>query len=173
MKKIVILVIVMAFALVIALLSQNFTHVGAAKCAICHKTETQGKQYPIWQGTKHSQSFAAPGSPLAADIAKSAGVLNPAESPLCLKCHAPLFEKAPDLKAEGVTCEVCHGPGSEYKKLSIMKDKAAAVQNGLVIYESQDAIKKHCLGCHENAHGKSFDFAAAWEKIKHPKPEAK
>jgi len=169
MKKTVLLILVTAVAAA-GLYGQTCTYVGSAKCAICHKTESQGKQYPIWQGTKHSQSFAAFSTPQAADVAKQANVQNPAESPDCLKCHAPLYEKAAELKAEGVTCEVCHGPGSEYKKLNIMKDKALATQNGLIIYDNQDAIKKQCLTCHANAHGKSFDFAAALEKIKHNKP---
>jgi len=169
MKKSKLLVVVMAVAAA-GLYSQTFTYVGSAKCAICHKTESQGKQYPIWQGTKHSQSFAAFSTPQAADVAKQANVQNPAESSDCLKCHAPLYEKAAELKAEGVTCEVCHGPGSEYKKLNIMKDKALATQNGLIIYDNQDAIKKQCLTCHANAHGKSFDFAPALEKVKHNKP---
>ncbi|MGB7295469.1 MAG: multiheme c-type cytochrome [Candidatus Aminicenantales bacterium] len=169
MKK-SLLILIVAAAATIGLISQTFTDVGAAKCAVCHKTEKQGRQYPIWQESKHSQSLAALSSPQAAEYAKHANVQNPVESPDCLKCHAPLHEKAAELKAEGVTCEVCHGPGSEYKKLSIMKDRALAKQNGLIVYESQDAVKKQCLTCHENAHGKSFDFAAAVEKIKHNKP---
>jgi hypothetical protein len=169
MKKIACIVFVAgAFALV--LLSQNFTYVGAAKCAVCHKTEKQGQQFGIWQNSQHGKSAAAPGSAEGAKIAQAAGVQNPAESPQCLKCHAPLYEKAPEVKAEGVTCEVCHGPGSEYRKLNIMKDRGLAVQNGLVVYENEEAVKKQCLTCHENAHGKSFDFAVAHEKIKHPKP---
>ena len=172
MKKALVLALALAVlaVLVVVLSAQTFTYVGAAKCMICHKTETQGKQLPIWQGTKHSQSFAALSSPQAAENAKQANVQNPTESPDCLKCHAPLYEKAAELKAEGVTCEVCHGPGSEYKKLNIMKDVALAKQNGLILYDNQDAIKKHCLTCHASAHGKSFDFAAAFDKIKHNKP---
>src|SRR4030066_686056 len=169
MKKTLILIAIMVAAAAV-ISSQTFTYVGAAKCAICHKTEKQGQQYPIWQGTKHSQSPAALSTPEAANVAQAAGVQNPPESPQCLKCHAPLFEKAAELKAEGVTCEVCHGPGSEYKKLNIMKDKALSKQNGLIIYETPEAVKKQCLTCHENAHGKSFDLAAALEKIKHNKP---
>ena len=169
-KRFSLLVLFSTLALATGLIGQDFTYIGAAKCAICHKTEKQGQQYPIWQGIKHSQSFAAFTTPQAADVAKQANVQNPAECPDCLKCHAPLFEKAAELKAEGVTCEVCHGPGSEYKKLNIMKDKALSKQNGLIIYETPEAVKKQCLTCHENAHGKSFDFAAALEKIKHNKP---
>lgn len=164
------LMILSAFVLVTFLIGQDFTFIGASKCAVCHKTEKQGRQYPIWQESKHSQSLAALSSPQAAEVAKQANVQNPAESPDCLKCHAPLYEKAAELKAEGITCELCHGPGSEYKKLSIMKDQALAKQNGLITYDGPEAIKKQCLTCHENAHGKSFDFAAAVEKIKHNKP---
>jgi len=94
----------------------------------------------------------------------------PADDPRCLKCHSPLAAKAPELKTDGVSCEVCHGPGSEYKKLSVMKDKATAVKSGLILYGSSEAIKAQCLKCHENPHGISFDFAAFWEKIKHPVP---
>lgn len=169
MKKIPIIAVIAGSAAAF-LLSQTPAYVGAAKCAVCHKTETQGKQYPIWQSSKHSQSFAALNSPEAAEIAASGNIPNPAASPDCLKCHAPLYDKAAELKAEGVTCEVCHGPGSEYKKLTIMKDRALAKQNGLVVYENADAVKKQCLTCHADAHGKSFDFAVAVEKIKHNKP---
>jgi hypothetical protein len=38
-------------------------------------------------------------------------------------------------------------------------------------FGSPDDIKKQCLTCHENAHGTTFDFDAAWEKVKHPIPE--
>jgi hypothetical protein len=151
-------------------LGQEPGYVGAQKCQLCHKSENQGRQYLIWEGTKHAKSLEALTSPKAAEAAKAMGVDKPADDPRCLKCHAPLAAKAPELKAEGVSCEVCHGPGSDYKKLSVMKDKDAAVKCGLILYASPDAIKAQCLKCHENPHGISFDFAAAWEKIKHPVP---
>ncbi len=173
MKKVAAFAAISISLLFLLLLGQPFTYVGASKCQVCHKTESQGQQYPIWQKSGHSASFTVLNSPDAASIARAAGIQNPPENQACLQCHAPLFEKAPEIKPEGVTCEVCHGPGSEYRKLSIMKDRAAAVKNGLVVYDSQEAIRKQCLTCHENAHGKSFDFSSAYEKIKHPKPEAK
>lgn len=170
MKTSVVIASLAVLALAAALPGQNFTYVGAQKCAMCHKSEAQGRQFTIWQSSKHAQSFQALTSPKAAENAKAMNVSKPAEDPQCLKCHAPLCEKAPDLKAEGVTCEVCHGPGSDYRKLNIMKDKALAVKNGLILYGSPDAIKAQCLKCHENAHGIKFDFAASWDKIKHPVP---
>jgi hypothetical protein len=173
MKKIwLVLIIVLTLVLLVSLFSEEFTYVGADKCKICHKTDKQGKQHPIWEESKHSKSFAALSSEQAQQTAKDAGIEQiPADSPKCLACHAPLFDKAAELKEEGVTCEVCHGPGSAYKKLSIMKNQEEAVQNGLILYGSPDAIKKQCLSCHENAHNKPFDFEAKWEKIKHPRPE--
>lgn len=172
MKKVLAMTAIVGSIIFISgLYSQEFTYVGAEKCKICHRTEKQGQQFPIWEAGKHSKSFQALSSDKAPQFAKELGVENPAESPKCLQCHSPLYEKAPDLKAEGVTCEVCHGPGSEYKKMSIMKDKAEAVKNGLKLYNSPDEIKAQCLTCHEKAHGTSFDFTTAWEKVKHPVPE--
>lgn len=170
MKKAYYLLALFLF-IVLILFSQNFSYVGAQKCQVCHRTESQGQQYPIWEKSNHAKSHIALSSGQAQSAATALGISNPAESPQCLKCHAPLFEKAPELKAEGVSCEICHGPGSEYKKLSIMKNKEEAVKNGLIDYADTDAIKTQCLICHENAHGKVFDFAPAWEKIKHYKPK--
>ena len=154
------------------LISQDFAYVGAGKCKMCHKSEKQGQQYVLWEARKHSKSFGTLATDEAAVRAKESGVEGPpADSLKCLKCHGPLHEKAPDFKQEGVTCEGCHGPGSAYKKMSIMKDHAESVKNGMTEYGSSDAVKKQCLTCHEKAHGKDFDFAAAWEKTKHPRPE--
>jgi len=167
MKKILLISIIGIFLIsIISLFSQEFTYVGAGKCKICHKTEKQGKQFPLWEERKHSKSFA----PLTTEEVKEK-VPDAADNPECLKCHAPLFDKAAEFKEEGVTCEVCHGPGGTYKKLSIMKSREEAVKNGLIIYESAEAIKKQCLTCHDMAHEKPFDFEAAWEKAKHPVPE--
>lgn len=158
----------LAAGLLVAAASDAPTYVGAGRCRDCHRTEKQGKQHPIWEASKHARSF----DNLKAETAKNeAGESIPAQqSPVCLKCHAPLHGKAPELAAEGVACEVCHGPGSQYRKLSVMVDRKAAVKNGLTVYASQDAVKAMCLACHDNAHGIAFDFAKAWETVKHYRP---
>lgn len=173
MKKILIVSIAIVTIIIIAsLFSKEFTYVWAEQCKVCHKTEKQGMQHPIWVESGHSKSFTALTSEKAIASAKEKELVPlPPENPECLKCHAPLSNKAPELRQEGVTCEVCHGPGSEYKKISVMKNREEAVKNGLIVYESTDAIKAQCLKCHENAHEKEFNFAAAWDKIKHPIPE--
>lgn len=163
--------IVAASLLAGAVMSQNFTYVGAGKCRVCHRTEKQGRQFPKWEESRHSKSQAVLTSAEVVERSAKVGVKNPAENPGCLRCHAPLAVKAPELKAEGVSCEACHGPGSEYKKLSIMKNGDEAVKNGLVPFATDEAVKAMCLNCHANAHDKPFDFSAAWEIIKHPVPE--
>ena len=156
-------------AAVLALLGQTFTSVGADKCQICHRTESQGRQYPIWKASRHAASFASLSS-AKEDAAKHLGISDPTEEPKCLKCHAPLFVESPDLKAEGVTCEACHGPGSEYKKLSLMRNPEEARKNGLASFADAAAVKAKCLTCHDKAHDRPFDFASAWGKIKHDVP---
>ena len=166
MKRLIPMLFLMgALVFVFSLHSQDFTYVGSAKCEMCHKTAKQGEQYPKWESRKHSKSFAV----LSTDAAKELAADAP-DNPECLKCHAPLAAKNAELKAEGVGCEACHGPGSDYKKMSTMKDHAQAVAAGMTDYKSEDDIKKQCLTCHENAHDKPFDFATAWEKVKHPVP---
>jgi hypothetical protein len=165
-NRMIAVLIVLALALAVSAYAQAPTYVGAGKCQMCHKTEKQGQQYPIWEKSNHSKAFAALSSPGAAANAQALGVKDPATDAKCLKCHAPVAE----FKAEGVTCEACHGAGSDYKSLSVMKAKDEAVKKGLKLYANPEAIKTWCLGCHKDAHGKSFDFAAAWDKIKHAVP---
>ena len=59
MKKVILISVIGIFLIsIISLFSQEFTYVGAGKCKICHKTEKQGKQFPLWEERKHSKSFA-------------------------------------------------------------------------------------------------------------------
>ncbi len=171
MKKVIILAAVFAFAvLTTSAVAQTPTYIGSQKCAMCHKSEKSGMQYPKWEASKHSKSVAALSSPQAADAAKAMGVATPPTDPKCLKCHSPLADKAAELKAEGVGCEVCHGAGSAYKKLAVMEDRDKAVQSGLAAFPNASAIQASCLACHESAHGTAFDFDKAWAAVKHPVP---
>ena len=110
-------------------------YVGAAKCKMCHKV-----QYASWETTKHAK---------ATETAKAGTERE--WSADCAKCHAT--NASEDLP--GVQCEACHGPGNDYKKMSIMKDRDAAIANGLVI-PSQET----CDGCHTgDDHSKKVVFA--------------
>lgn len=152
-------------------------YVGVKMCGTCHKTEKQGKQLDIWQKSKHASAYRTLTTEKANEIARAKGLSKPAaESPECLQCHATtetkLVEKGFDMK-DGVQCETCHGAGSAYKTISIMKDKAKAIAAGLTEFRDDADIEKMCRTCHNEKSPtyKEFNFSERWEKIKHPVPK--
>jgi len=100
------------------------TYIGADKCKMCHK-----EQFTSWEGLAHAKAFDR----LKDDEKGKAE---------CLKCHAT----GGAAEMPGVQCEACHGPGSEYKSIKVMKDQQAAVAAGLVL-----PTEATCKGCHEGA----------------------
>jgi len=119
-------------------------YVGAGKCKMCHKIE-----YESWEASQHARAFES----LKGDEQSNAE---------CLKCHAV----AGNAEMPGVQCESCHGPGSEFKSMKVMKDHDAAVAAGLLLPD-----EAACKGCHEGApHDQpAFDFATAKENGLHKK----
>ena len=148
-------------------------YVGSAKCKICHNSEKKGAQYTKWQESKHSKAYETLASEAALKIGKGMGIDNPQTSDKCLKCHVTAFGAPADEKAEsfdqteGVGCEACHGPGSDYKKMSVMKDKKAAIAAGLIL-----PTEETCVKCHneESPTFKEFNFAEFSKIIAHPDP---
>ncbi len=156
---------------------QKFKYVGVTRCvSSCHKTERQGSQLEIWKNSLHSKAFKTLETETAEKIAIEKGYNSkPVEIPECIKCHLLGKELTPEElsvtfeKEEGVQCESCHGPGSEYMKVSIMKDRNKSIENGLIVYEDK---QKLCIICHNEYSPtfKPFDFESSWKKIKHYKP---
>ncbi len=115
-------------------------YVGAKVCAECHQGKGMGHAYSKWLGSKHAKAYASLAEPEAKLIAELSGIVQePQESVLCLGCHATGsnaedWEKDETFHVEdGVQCEKCHGPGSEYMEMSVMADREAAIKNGLVV----------------------------------------
>src|SRR3989338_4281508 len=114
-------------------------YVGSKKCSICHKKEDTGNQYGVWLESKHAKAFEVLGTPEAKEAAAQRGISDPQTSGACLKCHSTAygFSEARVSEAitveEGVSCESCHGAGSEYKKKSVMENKDEAIAAGLII----------------------------------------
>jgi len=161
MRKLVfgLIAVAVAVAFISAPSAADATYVTAAKCKACHM-----KEYTVWAASKHANAWAS---------------LKPEEqkNPECVSCHVTGAGKpgggTPEL--QNVQCEACHGPGSNYKSIDIMKKSAyaankdeahkKAVGAGLII-PTEDT----CKTCHnaKSPHFKPpFDFAAAKEKIKH------
>lgn len=142
----------------------KYEYVGVKKCMICHKKDSV---YPTWLATPHAQAWES----LTEENQKKPG---------CITCHST-GTTAKDELLGGVQCESCHGPGSAYKKMSIMKNREKAIANGLVV-----ADEKTCLICHikelpEECQSKEpFDFAkmkangvhVVAEKAEEPKADA-
>ncbi len=146
-------------------------YVGAKTCGMCHKSEKQGQQLKIWSESKHAQAYKALTTAHADEISAKKGGKKAAENPECLKCHVgekALVESA--FKEDGVQCETCHGAGSDYKTMSVMKNKEEAKKKGLILHE--DAAK-FCTTCHNSNSPtfKSFNYAEYWKKIAHPTPK--
>lgn len=150
--------------------------VGAPKCKTCHGAKT-GDQWRIWSDSSHAGAFATLASAESARIASEMGLGDPREEAACLKCHATaaslgegvaINDKASYTNEEGVGCEACHGPGSDYKARKVMLDPEAARAAGLIM----NAAKGGCTHCHneESPTFKGFDFKARWAEIVHPVP---
>ena len=108
-------VLLVAFIVMIGLASlqpvaadppENQEYVGTKRCASCHF-----EQYATWKKTGHSKAFDV----LTAKYQKDQK---------CLKCHTTglgeptgYVDQAKTAALAGVTCEVCHGPGSEHEKI--------------------------------------------------------
>jgi hypothetical protein len=150
--------------------------IGAPKCKVCHKAKT-GDQWKIWTESTHAGAFETLASEKSRKIAAEKGLGDPQLETACLKCHATqasmgagvlVNEKGNYSDSEGVGCESCHGPGSDYKPKKIMEDTEAAKAAGLVMIKTADG----CTKCHnaESPTFKGFDFEARWADIAHPVP---
>ena len=116
------------------------TYIGAKLCSACHF-----KQYMAWKRTKHAgKAFEELPDAYRTDSA-------------CLPCHttgygAPSgYKDATTPNLAGVTCEVCHGPGSKHETMAKQfanKKLSPAEEKGV-----RDAIWRIrpgniCVTCH-------------------------
>lgn len=109
-------------------------YLGAKFCRTCHSSSDRDR-YHMWLQSRHAMAFE---------------VLQGAEraDSRCLSCHTTghdgnLSEKTTLKDLRGVQCEACHGPGSEYKSMKVMKDPALAREKGL-----WEVTREVCLRCH-------------------------
>jgi hypothetical protein len=155
-------------------------YVGANKCKTCHKKELIGNQYGAWQESAHAKAFELLKGEKAKQVAAEKGISGaPHEAKECLQCHVTAYGADPSkiaakpLKAQdGVQCESCHGPGSDYRKKKVMADHAASVAAGMWEPGKKEAI---CTACHNEKSptwdaAKGFDFEARKKEIAHPIP---
>jgi YVTN family beta-propeller protein len=117
--------------------------------------------------------------PESSEIARLSGIPEPPhEARVCLGCHATAadseaWERDDTFRIEdGVQCETCHGPGSEYIDESIMSNRELAMERGLRFPST-----KTCMICHgpKGSHeavleGRTYDVNEALQRIAHSRP---
>ncbi len=156
-------------------------YVGARACAACHGARSMGGQYSLWLHSKHSQAWASLARPESREITKLSGLrdIEPQQSVVCLGCHATAahtedWERDTGFRIEeGVQCEACHGPGSEYMTENVMRDRQAAMKAGLLM-----PTERECINCHleKGSHiavlrTPPFDLKKGLEMVKHALPK--
>jgi nitrate/TMAO reductase-like tetraheme cytochrome c subunit len=109
-------------------------YLGQKFCRACHNISDDNR-YHLWLNSKHAKAYEA---------------LEGAEkaNPECLGCHTTgygevISDKATRKDLRGVQCEACHGPGSQYKSMKVMKDPKLAREAGL-----WEVTREICLRCH-------------------------
>ncbi len=169
-------------------------YIGAEVCRTCHNDQSSGNQFGKWSLSKHAKSYAKLALQGSELITRLSGLSESGfKSPICLGCHTTASNTEPWQRDdsfsfdEGISCEYCHGPGSEYAKEEIMSDQDAAHEAGL-IFPGEDV----CIDCHQHKgshravmvngtvifqHPKKganyFDVAAAMKEIEHSSKGAK
>lgn len=136
MRKYIILIPLLILIFNLLVISQEHKYIGDTKCKMCHS-----KQFKSWETTPHAKAWAA---------------LKPEEQKKdeCAICHSTGYKKSEELLTN-VQCEACHGPGSDYKDIKIMKNKEKAIAAGLII-----PTEETCKTCHneKSPNYKGFNF---------------
>ena len=162
--------------------TQDYIYVGEKVCRQCHHLNGNRNQFNQWRLTHHAKAYAVLGNLESKQIAELSGIdTEPQKSPVCLGCHTTAYsvekwEKDESFYLEdGVQCELCHGPGSDYIDENIMMDRKKALKAGLILGEERD-----CLVCHKEKashitvlNSKKFNYKEALQEIAHYGREGK
>jgi YVTN family beta-propeller protein len=170
---------VLGAAVLYAQAEKHPVYVGARVCAGCHDGTASGNQHSLWLMSRHAKAHDSLATPEATEMARLSGITDePRESPVCLGCHATAADAEPWERdagfriEDGVQCEKCHGPGSEYVDAAVMADSAAARAAGLRVMTTRQCELCHYeKGSHVAVHRKPpLDVVEAWKTIAHPVP---
>jgi len=139
----------------------KYRYIGSQKCRECHGDKALGNQYGIWMASSHSRAYLNLTSAKALAIAGKSGIENPQNASACLSCHTTGRNREDNRILEGVGCEACHGPASEYHRPSVHVDLNYAVNGyrrairaGMYNILGDNRLKfreKMCLSCHSDS----------------------
>ncbi len=154
-------------------------YVGVRVCSECHEGPRAGHQFSIWRQSAHAKAFATLALPVSEEIARISGIPEPPHrARVCLGCHATgadseEWERDETFRIEdGIQCETCHGPGSEYIDAAVMSDPQLAMERGLRMPDATQCMICHApKGSHEAVlAGRPWEVGSAMQSIAHPKP---
>jgi len=136
----------------------NFKYVGVAGCQGCHSKPT-GKfpkpAYAVWAHQVHADAFGILSLRYTKAISKRLrNIEDPEKNWRCLKCHVTAYGADPSQlassykDADGVGCEVCHGPGGEYARKKHGPSNPEREKMGFVKLANLADREHLCVKCH-------------------------
>lgn len=148
-------------------------YVGPGSCSAvaCHGgiqpqsvTRVLQNEYSTWvTADKHAQAYVALTEPLGKQIAASLKIGPAEKAQRCLVCHALSVSAAEHARefdiAEGVSCESCHGPASQWIGPHIQANAVHSKMVALGLYDNRNLVLRteKCLTCHLGAPGMTVD----------------
>ena len=140
-------------------------YVGPKACTECHKAEGA-----VWEATKHATSFkdVHKNEKAKAILAAAGGDANMRKNATCTQCHFTMEQadaSAAPLAKSSVSCEKCHGPGSDFIKIhndfggpDVKREAEAPAHKtkrladaraaGMFLPDSLYDIAANCMACH-------------------------
>ncbi len=153
--------------------SKGYKYVGPGSCSAsaCHggiqardTTKVLQNEYSTWiVQDRHSRAYTVLNQPLAQRMAKILKIGDPTKAQKCLVCHAlsvPADQRGTQFDiSEGVSCESCHGPASQWlgPHVEANAKHAEMVKLGLVDNKDLAIRSEKCLTCHLGAPGLEVD----------------
>jgi hypothetical protein len=135
---------------------------GASTCSSsgCHGGAGDRRdQFVVWsQRDVHSKTFATLTTARSARMAEALAIANPAKSPRCVVCHAPLAAIDPASlgegvePSEGVSCVSCHDMPAAWIRGHTRPDWTHADRVSAGMRDLNDLYSRAntCVACHQN-----------------------
>jgi Cytochrome c554 and c-prime len=149
----------------------KYTGPGSCASPSCHGGVQPRADSSVWQNEystwvikdKHAQAYSVLSNPVATRMAKILGLPSATTAPKCLACHAldvPEDQRARTFDlTDGVSCESCHGPASNWLGLHTTKGWTHQQSIDAGMFDDRDLIHRseRCLTCHLGTREKSVD----------------
>jgi len=140
------------------LIRGDFKYVGPGACRDCHMKPT-GRFHlgasKVWENHVHSSAYQTLKKDYTREIAqRTRGIDDPLNDWRCVKCHVTAFGADPSQigsgysHENGVTCEVCHGPGSAYANVDHGPKASNREAMGFRILKDLTERREVCTSCH-------------------------